>query len=137
MDTYLRSKYLARLSQHQTLLKSRINPEKYWGFVEHLKDHFKITGVDVELRQTTNPINGKIVFRINLEIYFEKVYITYQEMRKIFQLYFYEPHDVQFGQDFLFITLREDPIYYQVNRDPFPLYPSVAARTALDTSKHY
>lgn len=105
MDSYLRSKYLARLNQHQKLLKTNINPEKYWGFVEHLKEYLNVTGVDVELRQRS--FIGKTYFNINLEIYFEKnPQINYKMMRHIFQLYFYEPHDTQYGQDFLFITLN-------------------------------
>ena len=117
MDTYLRGKYLARLSQHQRLLKTRINPEKYWGFVEHLKDYFKITGLDVELRKQQN------IFRINLEIYFEKIpNINYKIVRDIFQLYFYEAHDVVWGQDYFFITMREDPIYYSKKIDIYNIY---------------
>lgn len=104
-----KSKYLSRLSQHQSLLKTRINPEKYWGFIEHFKDYFKITGLDVELRQDRTIIGRKIFFRINLEIYYEKnIQINYKMMRKIFQLYFYEPHDVIYGQDFIFITMIPD-----------------------------
>ena len=107
MDTYLKGKYLARLGQHQGLLKTRINSEKYWGFVEHLKEYLKVTGVDVELRQVKD-IFGKTQFKINLEIYFEKnPRINYKMMRHIFQLYFYEPHDTRYGQDFLFITMIE------------------------------
>ena len=117
MDTYHRSKYLARLSQHQKLLKTRINPEKYWDFIEHLKIYLKITGLDVELRQIN--FLGKTIFRINLEIYFEKnPQINFKFMQKIFQEYFYEHHDVHYGQDFMFITMNEDPIF-----EPNPTLP--------------
>ena len=110
MDTYLKSKYLARLGQHQNMLKTHIDPEKYWGFVEHLKEFLKVTGVDVELRQMRD-ILGRTYFKINLEIYFEKnPRINYKMMRHIFQLYFYEHHDTRYGQDFLFITLNEHNI---------------------------
>ena len=113
-DQYLRSKYLARLAQHQKLLKTRINPEKYWGFVKYLEDHFKITGLDVDLRKMV--ILGRTIFKINLELYFEKdISNTYEKMRQIFQLYFYEPHDVLYGQDYMFITLNEDHIKFNPN----------------------
>lgn len=135
-DIYLRSKFLARLSQHQSLLKTKINPEKYWGFITHLKDHFKITGLDVELREMINPLGQKL-FRINLEIYFEKTLVDYKLMRQLFQLYFYEPHDVRYGQDFLFVTMKEEPIYYLSNQDPFPYYPSFQVHNALNTSQHF
>lgn len=103
--TYLRSKYLARLEQHQNLLHTQINPEKYWGFIEHLREYLEINGLDVELRQMR--FMGKTYFKINLEIYFEKrVDINYKMLRHLFQLYFYEPHDVQYGQDFMFITMN-------------------------------
>ena len=106
MDTYHRSKYLSRLNQHQKMLKTKINPEKYWGFVEHLKQYLKITGVDCELRQTR--WMGKTIFLINLEIYFEKnPEINYKMLRHIFQLYFYDVHDVIYGQDFMHITMTE------------------------------
>lgn len=135
MDTYLRSKYLARLSQHQSMLKTRINPEKYWDFVEHLKDYFIITGLDVELRQDRYIITGKTYFKLNLEIYYEKnEQINYKMMKKIFQLYFYEPHDVHYGQDFMFITMQPDRI---PNLNPSQIPSSLQARTALDTSKHF
>jgi len=137
-DTYLRSKFLARLSQHQQLLRSRINPEKYWGFVEHLQDHLKVTGLDIELRQVE--LMGNTSFRINLEIYFEKnPQINYKMMREIFQLYFYEPHDVNFGQDFIFITLRDEPIIPQPIQYQYPLQmppPSSVARTSLNVPKY-
>lgn len=115
MDTYLKSKYLARLDQHQKMLNTRINPEKYWGFVEHLGEYLKITGVEVELRQLRSII-GQTYFKINLEIYFEKnPLINYKMMRHIFQLYFYEPHDTRYGQDFLFITLNDSNL---INLNP-------------------
>ena len=109
MDT-LKSKYLTRLNQHQKLLKTRINPEKYWGFVEHLKEYLIITGCDVELRQMRDVYNQDY-FKINLEIYFEKnPQINYKIMRHIFQLYFYEPHDTRYGQDFIFITMNTNNV---------------------------
>lgn len=110
MDTYLKSKYLARLEQHQKLLKTNINPEKYWGFVEHLKEYLKITGCDVELLQKRD-VFGRSYFKINLEIYFEKhQQINYKMMRHIFQLYFYEPHDTLYGQDFIFVTMNSNNV---------------------------
>ena len=108
MDTYIKSKYLARLDEHQKLLRTTINPEKYWGFVEHLQEYLKVTGLDVELRQLTDPF-GRTHFKINLEIYFDKhPQINYKMMRHIFQLYFYEPHDTRYGQDFIFVTMNSD-----------------------------
>ena len=118
---YLRSKYLGRLAQHQKMLKTKINPEKYWDFIKHLEDYFKITGLDVELRKVV--FLGKTIFKINLELYFEKdITNSYDKMRKIFQLYFYEPHDVLYGQDYMFITMNEDYVKY----DPNPYYSSFA-----------
>jgi hypothetical protein len=112
----LRSKYLARLSQHQQLLKTKIHPEKYWGFVEHLKNYIKITGLDVELRKIRLPLLNKTIFKINLEIYFEKNQnLDYKIWREIFQLYFYDPHDVVYGQDFLHITMNEDFMHRMKN----------------------
>lgn len=109
MPEYLRSKYLAKLSQLQSMLKTKINPEKYWNFVDHLKEHIKVTGLDVELRKIL--FMGKTFFRINLEIYFEKIpNINYDYIEKIFQLYFYEKHEILFGQDYMFITMNEDMI---------------------------
>jgi len=106
MDTYIKAKYLSRLDQHQKLLKTKINPQVYWQFVEHLGEYLKITGIDVDLRQTS--FMGKTIFKINLEIYFEKnPRINYKMMKHIFQLYFYQPHDTRYGQDFLFITMIE------------------------------
>ena len=119
MSTYLRSKYLTRLSQHQKMLKTRINPEKYWGFIEHLKNYFKLTGIDVELRQINTPLGT--IFKINLEIYFEKnVNINFNMLTKIFQLYFYDHHDVVYGQDFIFITLNEESLI--TNTDNYNKY---------------
>ena len=118
---YLRSKYLSRLAQHQKLLKTKINPEKYWDFIKHLEDYFKITGLDVELRKVV--FLGKTIFKINLELYFEKDSTnSYDKLRKIFQLYFYEPHDVLYGQDYMFITMNEDYVKF----DPNPYYSSFA-----------
>ena len=109
MDTYLRSKYLIKLSQHQKLIKSRINPEKYWGFIEHLKKYLNITSLDIELRKIK--FNSKNIYKINLEIYFEKNNnITFNNLNKIFQTYFYEYHDVIYGQDYLFITLNDEKL---------------------------
>lgn len=117
-DTYLRSKFLSRLSQHQKLLRTRINPEKYWGFIQHLKDYFKIKGLDVELRQINLGFSNTI-FKINLEIYFEKQpKMTFNVLTKIFQMYFYEHHDVILGQDYMFITLNDDNQLLQTINEP-------------------
>ena len=101
-----KSKFLCRLNQHQKMLKTNINSEKYWGFVEHLKQYLKITGLDVELRQIK--WMNKIIFLINLEIYFENnSEINYKMLKHIFQLYFYDVHDVIYGQNFMHITMNE------------------------------
>lgn len=132
-DTYFRGKFLTRLSQQQSILKSKINPEKYWGFIEHLQDYLKITGLDVDLRKIV--VMGKTLFKINLEIYFEKTpQINYESLRKIFQLYFYEPHDVLYGQDFMFITMNED-IIQQSNLNPY--YSSLGVHNVLPNSKRF
>ena len=108
MDTYLKSKFLMRLGEQCKKLKIKINSEKYWGFVEHMKGFFNVKGVDVELRQVTHPISGRYYYRLNLEIYFEKYpAINYKMMKHVLQTYFYHPHDVQYGQDYLFITMDE------------------------------
>lgn len=131
-DTYHRSKYLAKLSQLQSLLNTKINPEKYWGFVEHLKDHIKIIGLDVELRKIR--FIGKTYFRINLEIYFEKIpNINFEFIEKIFQLYFYEKHDVLYGQDYMFITLNEDNIPF----DTSTYYTSLGTYKTLPYTKGF
>lgn len=135
MDTYLRSKFLARLSQHQKLIKSNINPEKYWGFIEHLKDYFVITGLDVELRKQIIPYLGKHIFRINLEIYIEKTQINYNELRKIFQLYFYETHDINYGQDYIFITMNDDLPIFPIHQHPYEI--SFPVHNVSLHSKHY
>ena len=132
MPEYLRSKYLAKLSQLQSMLKTKINPEKYWNFVDHLKEHIKVTGLDVELRKIL--FMGKTFFRINLEIYFEKIpNINYDYIEKIFQLYFYEKHDVLYGQDYMFITLNEDNIPF----DTDTYYSSLGTYQTLPYSKGF
>ena len=101
---YLRSKYLVKLSQQQKIIKSRINPEKYWNFIEYLKQYFVITDLDIELKQI-----NKYLFRINLEIYFEKIHnLNHKLIERIFRSFFYETHNVIWGEDYIFITLNED-----------------------------
>ena len=108
MDTYLKSKFLMRLGEQCKKLKIKINSEKYWGFVEHMKTFFKVTGVDVELRQVEHPISKRYYYRLNLEIYFEKYpAVNYEMMKHVLKTYFYHPHEVQYGQDYLFITMDE------------------------------